>query len=56
LYLGVVPGALNDNGHDNVVVVDEEEQLILAGGKGAGQPQDQRLHLLLIQHKSTLSN
>ena len=46
-YLGIISGPLDDDGHDDVVVVDEEEELVLPGGEGAGQPQDQGLHLLL---------
>ena len=45
--LGIIASALDDDGHDHVVVVDEEEELLLPVGEGAGQTEDQSLHLLL---------
>ena len=45
--LRIVLGPLHDDGHDEVVVVDEEEQLLLPCVELAGKPQRQPFNLLL---------
>ena len=45
--LRVVPGSLDDYGHDDVIIIDEKKELLLASRKRSRQSKNESLNLFL---------